>query len=75
MPYLSNKKRPNDAYLRPLLGPNEEGGGTMKVDHWAYDELIIKRKEWSLLFELCLKHKQWALLEEYWEQVKEECEE
>ena len=29
MPYLLNKKRPNDAYLRSLLEPNEEGGGTM----------------------------------------------
>lgn len=42
-----------------------------KVDHWAYDELLIKRKEWNILFELCLKHKQWELLEEYWEQTKE----
>ena len=38
---------------------------------WALDELLVKRKEWNLLFELCLKHKQWALLEEYWEEAKE----
>lgn len=45
--------------------------GVVLMDHWAIEELIISRKEWSLLFELCLEHKQWALLEEYWEQSKE----
>ena len=41
------------------------------MEHWAYEELKIKRKEWQLLFELCLEHKQWELLEKYWEQSKE----
>jgi len=45
-------------------------GGHNMTD-WALDELLIARKEWSLLFELCLEHKQWPLLEKYWEQVKE----
>jgi hypothetical protein len=61
MPYLPNKKRPNDAYLRPLLGPNEEGGGTMRVlcsnpmcNHWIAVEddgaILMKWRDKNLTF-------------------------
>ena len=55
--------------MRKMQGHDQFG--VVLMDHWAYEELKIKRKEWQLLFELCLEHKQWELLEKYWEQSKE----
>jgi len=38
--------------------------------NWCYDELIIKRKEWQLLFDLCIEYKQWELLDKYWKDLE-----